>query len=70
MKSQTSRCRIFRTVKNAQVSQKKLLVAKNIEQYQEVCLEIPKMLTEQSITHEEGRRTSSTRSTSRIIARN
>ena len=66
----TSRYRISRSTKDAQVSQEKLLVARNTEQHQEVCLIMLEVSTEQGITHEKSRKTLSARNASRIIAGN
>jgi len=61
---------ISRTIKDAQINQKELLVAKNIKQHQEIYLKIPKMSVEQSTTYEESERTSSIEDTLRTMAGN
>jgi len=61
---------ISRTIKDAQINQKELLVAKNIKQHQEIHLKIPKMSVEQSTTYEESERTSSIEDTLRTMAGN
>ena len=65
--SQTSKYRISKTTKNAQVNQEELLVARNKEWHQEIYTE---MLIEQSKVHKESRRTLSTWNTSRTIVEN
>ena len=54
-KSWTSRYRISRTTKNAQVSQEGLLVAKNTEWHQKVCSRILEVSTEQDVIYEKSR---------------
>ena len=56
-KSWTNRYKTSRTTKDTWVDQKKLLVARNMEQYQEICPEIPEMSTEESSTYEKDRKT-------------
>jgi len=65
-KSQTSRYRITRITDDTQVNQK----TTSSQEYQEVYSEMLKMPTKQSTAHEESRRTSPIRNTSRIIAGN
>jgi len=55
---------------NAQVNQEELLVARNKKRYQEICLRIHQVSTEQSATHEESRRTLSTGNIGRTMVRN
>jgi len=69
-KLQTSRYKISKRTKNVWINQKELLVAKNQEWYQEICLRMHQMLAEQSIAYEKSRRTSSTRNTRRILVEN
>ena len=66
----TSKHRISRIIKHAWVNQEKLLVARNVKWYQEICLEMLKIPAEKSVTHEESRRTSSIGNILRIIAEN
>ena len=69
-KSWSSRCRISRIRANTWVHQEELLVARDKRQYQEIYLRIYQVLTKQSTTHEESRRTSSIGNTGRIMAGN
>lgn len=70
-KSWTSRYRISKITKDAQVSQEELflLVAKNTEWYQKVCSRILEVSTEQDAIYEKSR-TSSTGNTSKTITGN
>ena len=55
---------------NASVDQKELLVARNQRGYQEICSGLYQVLTEQSPTSKETRRTTSTQNITRTIAGN
>ena len=52
-KSQSSRCRTSRTIKDAQVNQKELLVARDKRKHQEICSRIYEMLAKQSSAYKE-----------------
>ena len=52
-KSQFSRCRISRTIKDTQVNQKELLVARDKRRHQEICLRIYEILAKQSSAYKE-----------------
>ena len=49
----SSRCRTSRTIKDAQVNQKELLVARDKRRYQEICSRIYEMLAKQSSAYKE-----------------
>ena len=66
IKSWSSRYRTSKTTKNAQINQEKLLVARNMKWYQEICSRMP---IKQSSAHKECKRTLSIENTSRTIVR-
>ena len=61
---------ISRIIKDAQINQEELLVAKNMKQHQEIHLKILKMSVEQSTTYKESERTSSIEDTLRTMVGN